>query len=84
MAELSRARTVMVWRLLISAARWVLVRYSLKVENSGCFARILVMLWAVVVAERVNRRRRRERKENVDAAIVVDVAAEQERTTGGV
>lgn len=44
MAALSRARTVIVFRLLISSASFVLERYSLKTLYCESSARIFVML----------------------------------------
>lgn len=60
-ALLSRARTVMVCRLLIWEASWVCVRRLLKLLKSECCSRILVMLKAV--AEEKRRKNERQMKE---------------------
>lgn len=61
-APLVTARTVMVWRVLISSASLVWERYVLNWEYSGWLESTSVMLVAVTVRERV-RRETRERKE---------------------
>lgn len=50
------------------------MRYWLKVENSGCLFRILVMLKALVAGARRTRRRRRERTAAAIGGCIVIVA----------
>lgn len=60
-APLLRAKTVIVWRVLISSASFVWVRYLLNSEYSGKPERMSVMLWAKMVetsADSVKERRR--------------------------